>query len=80
MFYCFLKDMFKPSQHCSGSHADVCIRSCGKCNGPDSQKCANLTDRDPQCSKRNCRDSNLTDRNRAHVKCAKYCCMRGELY
>ena len=78
--FCFMKDMFNPSQHCNGKYSEACPRSCNKCSGNENEKCVNLKDRAPNCSQRDCRASDRLTRHRAHIKCARTCCQKGQLY
>ena len=76
---CFMKDMFNSTQHCT-KYGKICIRSCKKCTGGENEKCSNLKDRAQDCSRRDCRASDRMTRYRAHVKCARTCCQKGQLY
>eukprot|EP00111_Clytia_hemisphaerica_P015320 TCONS_00045217-protein len=53
--FCFLRETFNPSQHCS-KYGHICIRSCGRCRGSEQEKCSNLKDRTLDCSRINCQD------------------------
>ena len=78
--FCFMKDIFKPSQHCNGKYSEACPRSCNKCSGNENGKCANLKDRAQNCNQRNCRASDELERYRTHIKCTRTCCQKGQLY
>uniref|UniRef100_A0A7M5U8Z3 ShKT domain-containing protein n=1 Tax=Clytia hemisphaerica TaxID=252671 RepID=A0A7M5U8Z3_9CNID len=77
--FCFIRETFKPSQHCS-KYGHICIWSCRRCRGSEQEKCSNLTNRALDCSQRNCQDPDRMIRLRAHTKCAKYCCNIGQLF
>lgn len=76
---CFMKSMFNAGRDC-GKYGNVCLRSCNKCSGSTNEVCANLKNRALDCSSRNCRASDPLTRHRAHTKCARTCCQKGELY
>ena len=78
--FCFMKDIFKPSQHCNGKYSEACPRSCNKCSGDENEKCVNLKDRIKNCNQRDCRASDPMERHRVHVRCAHTCCQNGQLY
>ena len=74
-----MKEAFEPSQHCF-KYGHICIRSCGRCRGGEQEKCSNLKDRTLDCPQRNCQAADRMTRLRAHTKCARSCCEKGQLF
>lgn len=76
--YCTFS-LFNAAKDCTPGHRVNCPRTCGVCS-TNQDKCVNLQDRATNCGSRNCLASNIVERHRAHVKCARTCCKREQLF
>eukprot|EP00111_Clytia_hemisphaerica_P017902 TCONS_00052969-protein len=61
-----------------------CLRSCGSCKGPETEKCMNLKDTRYDCQSRakrgECQSRYGSQRWEMKTECPRVCCDRGELY